>query len=276
MLVLPWTLENKLYTERFYRHGLGERFESISIQEGQSDLSIAWPRGTLPSTKLIGLQEYAKTQLIELRRDIEQYASQNPLFLDSLESLKDDERAPSILRSMLQAGIAAKVGPMAAVAGAIAEALGRDIKARFDFTELIVENGGDLWIDVQEPITVAVYAGLSSLSKTFGIIFDASLCPCGLACSSGTVGPSLSYGKADAAIVIAKDAAAADAWATALGNRIKQQSDLESAPLEILAMGANPKAPCGDLAPLAALLVLADRFAAAGKIRLAPLQSLPS
>jgi ApbE superfamily uncharacterized protein (UPF0280 family) len=53
--------------------------------------------------------------------------------------------------------------------------------------------------------------------------------PLALCTSSGTVGPSLSYGKADAVTVRARSAALADAAATALGNRVSRASDIQGA-----------------------------------------------
>jgi len=253
------------------------RFDSLRIERGESDLWLAWPRGEPGSyRRQVELQDelkaFSESALELLRQDIKDYASRRSGFLDSLAPLSDDGSAPPIARAMLRAALAAGVGPMAAVAGAIAQSLGNALKAKYGFTEIVVENGGDLWIDVQSPLTVAVYAGLSSLSQTFGIVVEAG--SCGLACSSGTVGPSLSFGKADAAVVISSDAAAADAWATSLGNKVKRSEDLEQAPLEILKAGELQMDE--ELKPRGALVVMADRFSAAGRIRLAPLRSSPS
>jgi ApbE superfamily uncharacterized protein (UPF0280 family) len=154
---------------------------------------------------------------------------------------------------------------MAAVAGAIAEMIGNELRARFDLREIVVENGGDLFIAVEETLSISVYAGLSSLSEKIAIQIDPGRSPCGLACSSGTVGPSLSFGKADAAAVLAPSAAAADAWATALGNRIRRAEDLAAALPWVLA-AENTLLP----GPTGALAILGDRMAAMGAIRIAP------
>ncbi|MFA6507993.1 MAG: hypothetical protein WCT14_17965 [Treponemataceae bacterium] len=188
----------------------------------------------------------------------------HPVFLTTLEPLPDDQTAPPIVRAMLRAGTAASVGPMAAVAGAIAEAVGRTLQERFTLKEIVVENGGDLWISIHEPLIVSIYAGLSSLSEKIGITVSPELSPCGLATSSGTVGPSLSYGKADAAVAIATDAAAADAWATALGNRCRAWAQAEDAVRQLV----SPERP--ELRGV--LVVMADKLAASGAIRLTPLQ----
>jgi ApbE superfamily uncharacterized protein (UPF0280 family) len=51
--------------------------------------------------------------------------------------------------------------------------------------------------------------------------------PLGVCTSSGTVGPSLSFGKADAVCILSKSAALADAAATAVGNVVKEKKDIE-------------------------------------------------
>lgn len=195
--------------------------------------------------------------------------------------MPDDASAPSIVRAMLRAGLAAGVGPMAAVAGAVAEEVGAGLKARFGLREIVVENGGDLWIDVAEPLVVALYAGISSLSGRVGVVVPPELCPCGLATSSGTVGPSTSFGKADAALAIAGGGAEADAWATALGNRCRSWTEAEAAVGELGPTGREAAAappPRGDRAaaslrrPKGVLVVMADKLAAAGALRLAPLR----
>lgn len=128
---------------------------------------------------------------------------------------------------MLEAGRLTGVGPMAGVAGAIAEAVGRDLQVFSP--EVIIENGGDLFVASQEPLVIGVYAGGSPLSRRLGI----TLPPCpeglGLCTSSGTVGHSLSFGRADAVTVLSPSAVLADAAATAVGNRVRTRQDLGAA-----------------------------------------------
>jgi len=244
---------------------MGEgRFSSVRVTVGESDLWLGWAGGRGSPGRV---EELAERLLLSVRAELEARIAAEPAFLSSFSPLPLDGSAPPVVRAMLEAAAAAGVGPMAAVAGAIAQAVGGALSGEFGFDELVVENGGDLWIDVQEPLTIGVYAGLSSLSGAFAVVLPPELCPCGLACSSGTVGPSFSYGKADAAIVTARSAAAADAWATALGNRIRYRDDLEGAVTGILASRTSDP----DLAPGGVLAVMADRFAAAGSIVLAPL-----
>ncbi len=278
--------------------GLG-RFRSITISEGESDLWIGWnlgkdtllmngapsgaPSGAHDGDPLASaVRRLAAEELRRVRSDILAYGDAHPEFLSSFEPLPLDAAAPQAVLSMLMAGQAAGVGPMAAVAGAVASAvagaiagaaasaaasaLGNTLQNEFGFEELVIENGGDYWISVREPLPVQVYAGLSSLSGKVSVIVPPELSPCGLACSSGTVGPSISFGKADAALVIAKNAAAADAWATALGNRLHSQNDLAPAVEALINM--EHEYPWEEYRPLGALAIMADKLAACGCIRL--------
>jgi hypothetical protein len=92
--------------------------------------------------------------------------------------------------------------------------------------EVVVENGGDIFIKVLEPITVGIYAGSSPLSLKVGL----KIRPCegytSVCTSSGTVGHSLSFGKADAVCVVSSSCSLADAVATATGNRVKSKKDI--------------------------------------------------
>ncbi|MCX7772643.1 MAG: UPF0280 family protein, partial [Clostridia bacterium] len=99
--------------------------------------------------------------------------------------------------------------------------------------EIIVENGGDLFIKSEQERKVGIYAGASPLSNKLAIKLSRDMTPCGLCTSSGTVGHSLSFGKADAAVILHPDASVADACATALGNRIKSAQDIERALEEV-------------------------------------------
>ncbi len=121
----------------------------------------------------------------------------------------------------------AGVGPMAAVAGAIAEAVGQALSEKFGCREVVVENGGDIWAQTVSSLTVSVYAGGSPLSGKVGMVVPPDLSPLAICTSSGTVGHSLSFGRADAVMVVCRDAALADAYATAFGNRLTTTADIE-------------------------------------------------
>jgi hypothetical protein len=129
-----------------------------------------------------------------------------------------------MVREMAEAAERAGVGPMAAVAGAIAEGTGRELM-KFS-AEVIVENGGDIFLKVLKRRLVGVYAGKSPFTGKIALEIQPEETPLGICTSSGTVGHSLSFGSADAVIVLSPSTALADAAATAIGNLIREASDI--------------------------------------------------
>ncbi|MFC1910137.1 UPF0280 family protein [Chloroflexota bacterium] len=165
-------------------------------------------------------------RLVQKYREIlEKYIAQNPLFLSSLEPVAVSKDSPVIIRAMAEAAGKAGVGPMASVAGAIAECVGKEL---LEFSpEIILENGGDIFIKSLKDRVVGVFAGDSPFSGKIGLEIRASYTPLGICTSSGTVGHSLSFGKADAVIILSKSTPLADATATAIGNLINSASDIQ-------------------------------------------------
>ena len=181
------------------------------------------------------LMVHAKTDLtdrisestLRCRGYIESYIKKFPEFSASLNPWSDSGPCPKIISEMIDAGKNAGVGPMAAVAGVIAETVGRDMLMHTD--EIIIENGGDIFIKTRYPVVVGIYAGNSPLSLRVGLHIDSSSGPVSVCTSSGTVGHSLSLGNADAVCVKSGSCALADAAATAIGNRVKNTSDISEA-----------------------------------------------
>lgn len=128
---------------------------------------------------------------------------------------------------MGDAAQAANVGPMASVAGAIAEALGEEMSQYCK--EIIIENGGDLYIKSRQKRIIAIFASKTRFSYQIGIEIAGDETPLGLCTSSGTIGSSMSLGKADAVVIKANTASLADAVATATANIIKTSQDLKPA-----------------------------------------------
>jgi ApbE superfamily uncharacterized protein (UPF0280 family) len=128
---------------------------------------------------------------------------------------------------MVKAGELAGVGPMAAIAGAIAEQVGLGLLELTD--QVIIENGGDVFIKTNSSVTVGIFAGDSPLSSRIGIRMKSRPGPCAVCTSSGTIGHSLSLGNADAVCVVADSCPVADAAATAIGNRVDSAADIATA-----------------------------------------------
>jgi len=199
------------YVERDYRQSVsGDGLTSTRVCVGETDLHILADRD---------VQEAAHELIVRYRLQLEAHIARNPLFLSSLVPLPLAAVAPPIIREMLQAGIDAGVGPMAAVAGAVARYVGMGLLAG-GVTEIIVENGGDVFLHRHKDCTVAIFAGQSPLSNNVGIRLRRENMPCGVCTSSGTIGHSLSFGDADSVTVVADSVALADAVATRLGNEV--------------------------------------------------------
>jgi uncharacterized protein len=206
-------------TRRTYRRRMkGPDLVGFEVRVRETDLWIGADRR---------LEDEAKNLLYTARQPLEAYISQHPDFLSALSPVPDDPLAPPLVREMIRASGAAGVGPMAAVAGAIAERVGNGL-LRLS-SQVVVENGGDVFLALNRSVTVTILAGRSPLSLKTGLRIHARSMPAGVCSSSGTVGHSLSLGKADAACVVARSTALADSTATALGNRIRKPADLERA-----------------------------------------------
>ncbi len=192
---------------------------------------------------------------MKARAEIKAAIAARPRFASSFEPIKPHGTETELVAAMLRAGEAASVGPMAAVAGAIAEYVGRALLPQSD--EVIVENGGDVFLRSCRERLVAVHAGSSPLGGRLAV----AVLPkdgLGICTSSGTVGHSVSFGKADAALVIAADCALADAAATCLGNRVQTAEDIEpamDAALKIRGVSG-------------ALVIIGDRLGVKGDIEL--------
>jgi hypothetical protein len=210
-------LYNMKYDERIYRSLINKNnLSSYNVKISESDLFISSDTN---------LSEQAKKSLIIHRNSLERYIKTNPQFQVSLVPLPDDDLAPPIIRDMLRKTRMCGVGPMASVAGAVAEFVGNDL---LDSTgNLIIENGGDIFLKVKHQVTVGIFAGESTLSYKLNIIVKQEDTPLGICTSSATVGPSLSFGIADAVCVISKSATLADAAASAIGNRVKNKKDIK-------------------------------------------------
>jgi uncharacterized protein len=168
----------------------------------------------------------AKLAIREQRDYLEDFIRRDPFFMLTLEPYDlQADGAPEIVEQMIRTAEVFGIGPMAAVAGAIAkfavEAMIEDGAAY-----AVVDNGGDISILNDEPVLVGIYAGQSAIHDLAFEIPPRGE-PLGIATSSGTVGPSISFGFADAATVISQDPALADAAATALGNAVQAEGPLE-------------------------------------------------
>jgi ApbE superfamily uncharacterized protein (UPF0280 family) len=208
-----------MYEQRFYRHWIkDDDLVSFEAVVEQTDLYIRSRRN---------LKDKALDSVLKHRAPLESYIGRHPLFLTTLDPYEAEAEAPAIVKEMARVSQLTGVGPMAAVAGAIAEAVGRDLLAFSP--EVIVENGGDIFLKITRKRLVGVYAGQSSFTRKVALEVMPRETPLGVCTSSGTVGHSLSLGSADALVVLSPSTALADAAATALGNMVKAADDIPQA-----------------------------------------------
>ena len=240
-----------VYTDRTYREeAVPEGLTSFRVVVGETDLWIA------ADNDLTGK---AMESIRAQRSGIEEYISAHPRFATTLKVWKQPVPPRSIVARMAAAASAVGIGPMAAVAGSIAEGVARDLIGHT--TRVMVENGGDLYLMGGHARSVGLWAGPSPLSGRVALKIDPSE---GIAVctSSGTVGPSLSLGRADAAVVVSPSGALADAAATELGNRVRRAEDVQSALDWALSVTGV----------LGAVVIMGETIGAKGNIELVPLR----
>jgi len=244
------------YLERTYR-SLFRQDDLVHFQVvvHQTDLDIGVRRERFSPE----LASWVENLLRELREPLESYTQKHPAFLRSLVPCEPLPGAPPIAVAMLQAARLAEVGPMAAVAGAFAQYVGQALARRSK--DVIVENGGDIYLRSTRQRRIGIFAGGSPLSNRIALEIKPEDTPLGICTSSGTVGPSLSLGRADAAVILSPSAILADAVATAAGNMVQSSEDVQQA----AEFAAAIEGITG------AVIIKDDRMAACGKLKLVPL-----
>lgn len=204
-----------MYEKRFYRELLNNDLCTFSVSVGETDLSISCDNN---------LEEKAYTAIMKARKTIRDYIDLNEDFKTSLVPIVDNKVSNLLINQMLKAGQIANVGPFAAIAGTIAEYVGKSLEKYSK--NVVVENGGDIYMQSTIERRIGIYAGNSPLTGKVVIKIKKNSFPIGVCTSSGTVGHSLSFGKADAVVVLSKDTALADAVATATCNKILTKDNI--------------------------------------------------
>ena len=213
------------YKERSYR----SRFSNderrwFCVKFLESDLWI----GVSNDSYSASMEADTYAMLVDLRRSMDAYLLMDPQYKAALTPYDAGLEAPSILKEMAKVSHKTGIGPMSAVAGAVAQHVAEFLKSQFGVKEVIVENGGDIYAEAHSDMDIAVFAGQSPLSEKIGLHIPAASFPLGVCTSSGTVGPSLSLGRADAVMIVCRDVLLADSYATAMANRIKTVYDLQT------------------------------------------------
>ena len=206
----------KMNKGKFYRQWVGtDDLVSFNVVVDQTDLFVRAER-VLPNE--------VRDSVIKHRGVIQEYIHRRPEFQSSLTPIESAATAPAIIKDMLSAASQSGVGPMAGIAGVIAEYVGKDILQYSN--EVIVENGGDIFLKTDLERTLGIFASDSAFTKRLGLRIYPQHTPLGVCASSGTFGHSLSFGRADAAIVVSKNTTLADCVATKVGNAVKTTDDI--------------------------------------------------
>jgi len=172
--------------------------------------------------------EAVTREVLQQRAILEDYIERHPDFRHALQPVALLPDAPEVAQRMAWAADRVGVGPMAAVAGVMAQMAaqaGLDAGA----AEVIVENGGDIYAQALGPVTIALYPGTSELTQRLAFSLQASDTPVAICASSGRMGHSMSRGACDLATVVAEDAALADAAATQAANLVHTVEDVDPA-----------------------------------------------
>ena len=213
-----------MFEQRTYRSLFNtNRFSGVEVKYRETDLWIGIDNESFHKE----IVEIALRKVKTLRKKLDDYIETEPFFAKSLKPFQPSEAAPQEAKEMAVAAEKAGTGPMSAVAGLFAREVGEEIFQNFSVKEMVIENGGDIFALLSDEFVLSVFAGNSPLSERIGIIIPEGKKKWGICTSAGTVGPSLSYGKADAVVVICEDILLADAYATALGNKVKSPDHVE-------------------------------------------------
>ena len=212
-----------MFEPRLYRNSFNsERFSSFTLHYRDTDVWVGVDRDSFRK-EMAGT---AREIIMDLWQMFETYGTLHPEFFTSHKPLILLESAPDEARLMAEAGARTQTGPMAAVAGLFAWRIGDSLRNAFPVREVVVENGGDFYLLLENELSMTIFAGTSPLSDKIAVVIPATGSPCGVCTSSGTVGHSFSYGKADAVMVACPSPVLADAWATAMANRVQSPDDI--------------------------------------------------
>lgn len=208
-----------MYKPRKYRSWIKNtdlKVFPVTIKE--TDLLIS-------ATEMLSDLAYSITS--KYRQQLEQYIMIDPAFATSFQPLPIPIDAPPIIQEMAISAKKANVGPMAAVAGAIAEYVGKELGKYSE--EVIVENGGDIYLKIAHKRFAGLYAGESKLANQLVFEITPDKSPLGICTSSGTVSHSFSFGFADAVVIFSHSSTLSDAVATAICNMVKSATDIPPA-----------------------------------------------
>ena len=165
----------------------------------------------------------AKAKLREDMDFLHAFVKKNPEWNASYIPIVSGNQHPLIL-AMENAAEICGVGPMAAVAGVLADRMQNEIFSQTKANIAVVENGGEIAISSKEDILIHLMVKSTDLQGKLGFMFKGGSNSLGVATSSGQFGHADSLGEADTVTVFAETAGIADAAATRICNYVKGEN----------------------------------------------------
>jgi uncharacterized protein len=206
-----------MYEKRFYRQEL--------IKNGWFTYEVSLAETDLHITSKQSLDEgFIYKRIKEYRDQIQEYIDEYPEFKNTLSGFHLKGKPVLIVKEMIENTFSLDIGPMASVAGAIAESLGRDLVKITP--EFVIENGGDICFKKKDKLCLGVYAGLDNPVNDLRILVKGEDKITGVCSSSSILGHSLSLGNADLVTIISESVILADALATKIANRVNTEADI--------------------------------------------------
>lgn len=209
--------------KRFYREHYSGKFNEFYIKYKHTDMWIGVGKSCEFSVHMVDFA-YDKVKIIYDTLDA--YIKENPEFGKSLVPFTlNSLEIPEFIKKMSYVSQLAGVGPMACVAGMFAQIVGQEFIKNYNCNSVIIENGGDIYLNIDEEIKIGIFANFNSQFNKLSLMLEPG--EYGVCTSSGRIGHSLNFGNADAVVVISKDSAIADAFATKYSNMVKSSEDVE-------------------------------------------------
>jgi ApbE superfamily uncharacterized protein (UPF0280 family) len=214
-----------MYEPRTYRNThTCHDIDSFTVTWKETDLWIGVDKGSVNDL----MRNFVLERIVDLRSVLDGYSLTHKDFFTSHIPLFYDNSAPLPVRKMLSATLKSGTGPLSSVAGLFAAHIGDSLREEFHLDNIIIENGGDNYILLNDiDVDMPIFAGDSSISGKIGIRVKGGDTPVGICTSSGRFGHSFSYGKAHSVTVVSRDTILADAYATKLCNMIRSDRDLQ-------------------------------------------------
>ncbi|MGC8902467.1 MAG: UPF0280 family protein [Fervidobacterium sp.] len=205
--------------KRSYREKFSDNLQNFHVKYKYTDL---WIRSNIFSIEML---DYTYELAKKLYNTLYDYIQVDKHFYESLKPIYSNPKMPKVARIMVEASRLAEVGPMASVAGTFAKIIGESLIKKFECEKVIIENGGDIYINSKDETRIGIFANFESDFNKVSLVIGPG--EYGVCSSSGKIGHSLSFGNADIVVVVAKDAAIADAFATKFANMVRSVDDIK-------------------------------------------------